>query len=213
MLKELFQLPNLVSLSRIALTPLVGYFLAQDSMQGTIICCVLLVIAAITDGLDGYLARKMNKISQLGIALDPIADKIFAGVLVLLLIFYRDFPLWLAGVIIGRDLLILLAGSLLLRGRKIVVPSNITGKYAFGMIAFLLASYVVRFEFGIWLTTWLTLIFIVASLVNYTRVFIRVKNNKPAPVLRDKPVYKIIRFGLSLIALAVFFYRFYIDLF
>ena len=64
-----------------------------------------------TDLIDGWIARNFNQASRFGAFLDPVADKIFAGITVVLLIFYRDLPLWLAAVILGRDLIIMLAGA------------------------------------------------------------------------------------------------------
>ncbi len=202
-----FQIPNLVSLSRVALTPFVGYYLAQGDSRSTLICAGLLLLAGVTDGLDGYLARKLNQVSTLGIVLDPIADKIFAGILVILLILYRDFPIWLAAAIIGRDLLILVAGSILLRGRKVVIPSNITGKYAFGVMAFLLGSYVIRFQFGIEFTTWVTVALLILSTLTYARVFWHVRRGQAPPVFKDKTVYRLLRIGASSLALGLFLYR------
>ena len=209
-MKELLQIPNLVSLSRIFLTPLVGYFLAQDGGNATLVCIILLIIAGITDGLDGWLARKLNKITPLGVALDPIADKIFAGILVILLVLFRDMPVWLAAVILGRDLLILLAGMIILRDRKITVPSNLTGKYAFTAIVVLLASYVLRFEFGLRVYTPLALLFILLSLINYARVFLYVRRGQPAPVFRDNRYYRTARIGLVLAFTVVTLYKLYL---
>lgn len=206
------QFPNLLSLSRVAMTPFVGYFLAQGDDRSTMICAGFLLLAAITDGLDGYLARRLGQVSKLGIVLDPIADKIFAGVLIVLLIAYREFPVWLAAAIIGRDLLILLAGSLLLKGRKVVVPSNITGKYTFTAIAVLIGSYVIRFPFGIWLMTVLTLLLLILSTIIYARVFIRVRRGRSTPVFSDKPIYKILRTAATLVVSAIFLYRMWLDL-
>jgi len=206
------QYPNLLSLSRVAMTPFVGYFLAQGDDRSTMICAGFLLLAAITDGLDGYLARRLGQVSKLGIVLDPIADKIFAGVLIVLLIAYREFPVWLAAAIIGRDLLILLAGSLLLKGRKVVVPSNITGKYTFTAIAVLIGSYVIRFPFGIWLMTVLTLLLLILSTIIYARVFIRVRRGRSTPVFSDKPIYKILRTAATLVVSAIFLYRMWLDL-
>ncbi|UCG61190.1 MAG: CDP-alcohol phosphatidyltransferase family protein [Candidatus Zixiibacteriota bacterium] len=200
-------MPNLVSLFRVVLIPFLGYFLAQGDSRSTLICAGLYVLAGISDGLDGYLARKMGQVSQFGIALDPIADKVLAGALVILLIFYRDFPVWLAAAILGRDLLILIAGLLLLKGKKVVVPSNITGKYAFGVMAFLLGSYIIRFEFGIVLTTWVAVILLILSTIVYARVFVLVRKGRPAPVSADKPVYKFLRVGGSVLLLVLFFYK------
>ena len=201
------QIPNLVSLSRVALTPFVGYYLAQGDSRSTLICAILLIVAGITDGLDGYLARRMGQVSRLGIALDPIADKVFAGVLVILLILYREFPIWLAAAIIGRDLLIMVAGLVLLRGRKVDLPSNITGKYAFGVMAFLLGSYVIRFQFGIWMTTLATVILLVLSTIIYARVFVLIKSGQTAPAPKDRPVYKVLRIGGTLVLLVIYLYK------
>lgn len=211
-LRTLFQIPNLVSLSRVFLTPVIGYYLALGDDRSTVICVVLLALAGISDGLDGYLARRRHQVTRLGISLDPIADKIFAGILVILLILYRDFPLWLAALIIGRDLLILAAGLVLLEGRKIVLPSNLTGKNAFGVIVILLVSYVIRFPFGILLTTYLSAGLIVLSTINYARVFIRTKRGEAVAPFKDKTVYKALRIGGWIVFSAVYLYELFVML-
>jgi CDP-diacylglycerol--glycerol-3-phosphate 3-phosphatidyltransferase len=134
--RDFFLLPNLLSLSRILLTPLVGYFLSRPDTASVYFCVVVLVVAVATDALDGWTARKMRLQSQLGLYLDPVADKLFAAVIIVLLVIYRDFPIWLIAVVIGRDLLILLAGLIVLRKRGLTLPSNITGQYAFFSIVF-----------------------------------------------------------------------------
>ncbi len=208
-IREIRQLPNLLSISRVLLTPLVGYYLSKNTLHATHIAALLLILAGITDGLDGFLARRLKQTSELGRILDPLADKIMAGVLVILLILYRDFPIWLAGIIIGRDGLILLAGLLLLGGRKVVVPSNLTGKYAFTAIAFLIGSYVYRFPFGITLTTWATVILVVVSTLLYARVFWSVRQGKAPPRFHDTKVLKILRGGGLVLFLLIFFYKFF----
>ena len=173
---------------------------------------ILMVVAGITDGLDGYLARRWKQTGRLGTALDPIADKLFAALLVICLIIHRDFPIWLASVIVGRDLLIMGLGMLLLGGRNISLPSNLTGKYAFTAIVALLSSYVIRFEFGIMLTTWTTLILIAASLYGYGKVFVLVKRGKPAPEFADKKSLMTIRIAATTVYTIIFFYKLYVDL-
>ncbi len=206
---SIFQIPNLVSLSRIFLTPFVGYFLWKGDLQSTHICALLLILAALTDALDGYLARKLNQTSELGKTLDPLADKIMAVILVILLILFREFPIWLALIIIGRDLLIMLAGLILLKGEKIVIPSNLTGKYAFVAIAFLIGSYVYSFPFGIWFTTIITLIYITLSMYFYTRLFLSVRKGLSPPVFKDKKIYVILRWIWVNSFLFIYFYKFY----
>lgn len=193
MLKQLLEIPNLISLSRIFLVPFIGYYLAQNDNESTLVAFILILVAAFTDGLDGYLARKMNKISRLGVALDPVADKIFAGLLVVLLIYYRDFPIWLAAVVMGRDLLILIAGGLALKGRDISVPSNLTGKYAFATLAALLCCYIIRFELGITVLTYLTVGLLTLSIINYSLVYFRILYDLPPKQFQDRPIYRILR--------------------
>ncbi len=205
--RELLHIPNLLSLSRVALTPLIGYFLWKGDDRSTIICLILLVIAGITDGLDGYFARRLGEISDLGKMLDPTADKLMAAVLVVLLILYRGFPVWLAVVVVGRDLLILLAAMLLLRGEKVVIGSNLTGKYTFSAIAVLLASYVIRFDIGIQTATWIVVVLIAFSLVLYARVFARVRRGEPAPVFHDRTAYRILRTAATTAYAAFFIYN------
>jgi CDP-diacylglycerol--glycerol-3-phosphate 3-phosphatidyltransferase len=209
---EILKIPNLLSLSRIVLAPIICYFLSRDDTTGIIVSLLLIVVAGVTDGLDGYLARRWKQTGRLGTALDPIADKLFAALLVLCLIIHRDFPIWLASVIVGRDLLIVGLGLLLVRGRNISLPSNLTGKYAFSAIVALLASYLIRFEFGILMTTWTTIILITASLYGYGKVFVLIKRGKPAPEFADNKYLIASRTAATTIYTIIFFYKLYVDL-
>ncbi len=209
--RELLQLPNLLSLSRIPLAAAAGYFLWRDDGVSTLIATILLVVAGITDGLDGYAARRRGEISDLGIALDPVADKIFAVILVFCLILFRDFPIWLASVVVGRDLLILIGGLLLIDSKKVSLPSNLTGKYAFAWLTVLLASYVTRFEYGITILTPIVVILLIASTAGYLRVFYFVRKSMPPPVFVDRAWTRAMRLSFVGILSAVYLYRFYLD--
>lgn len=212
MLKEITQIPNLISLFRVFISPIIGYYLFLNDPQSTLIAVILMFIAGISDALDGYLARKLNLVSDFGVAFDPICDKIFAIIMVVFLILYREFPVWLAIIIVGRDLLILLAGWILLKNREIIVPSNLTGKYTFVSIALLLGSTTIKFPFGIESTTYLTIIFTIVSLIVYYRVFQKVKKGEPAPVFKDSKTWMFLRISLSLIYFAYFAYRLWLYL-
>ncbi len=213
MLKEIRQIPNLISLFRVLITPVIGYYLYLDNPQATLVAVILMFIAGISDALDGYAARKMNLVSDFGVAFDPVCDKVFALIMLGFLILFREFPLWLAALILGRDLLILFAGWTLLKGHKIVVPSNLTGKYTFAAIALLLGSSTIRFQFGIETTTYLTIIFTILSLLVYYRVFLKVKKGQPAPSFQDSKTYMLIRTGLVVLYVAYFAYKLSIFLF
>lgn len=81
----------------------------------------MFALAAFSDGLDGFLARRLNRRTRLGAILDPLADKVFLNTAIVLLSLgirglYR-FPHWFAVMVLGRDLLILL-GALLIKRQK-----------------------------------------------------------------------------------------------
>jgi CDP-diacylglycerol--glycerol-3-phosphate 3-phosphatidyltransferase len=206
---ELFKISNLMSLFRILVIPLLWFFLAEPDRGSAIIALTIIILAAISDGLDGILARMRKEVSQLGMILDPFCDKVFAGALVVLLIIYRDFPVWLAVLILGRDLLILIAAAFLLKGQKIIVPANLTGKYAFASIAILLSCSVVRFEFGIELMTYISTVLIVASVFNYWRVLKYVKRGEQPPEFIDKPLYRYLRLAFSTALLMLLLIKLY----
>jgi len=76
-------LPNILTLSRIAVIPFIVALVMMNNFTAQWIAFVLYVLAALTDFLDGYLARKMNIVSSLGRMLDPIADKLIVGALLI----------------------------------------------------------------------------------------------------------------------------------
>jgi len=115
--KRIFNLPNLLTLCRIAIIPLMVYFYLQDTGAaglkgdwGKIVAFVLFGIAAITDWIDGYLARASNQITRFGKILDPVADKALVFAAFILLIESRSISLvpgWSLIVILTRDFLVM----------------------------------------------------------------------------------------------------------
>ncbi|MEZ5358051.1 MAG: CDP-alcohol phosphatidyltransferase family protein [Candidatus Zixiibacteriota bacterium] len=196
MWSDITKIPNLISIGRLLLLIPTGYFIAQPGNEAKIYALCFLTIAALSDFLDGFLARKLKQQTQLGLLLDPLSDKILAGVLAILLILYRDFPLWLAAVIIGRDIVISLGGLIVKNKIHKVPASTLSGKYCFAAIAILLISYLIEFPFGIWFFTFWTLFYSAASLIVYSRILYRISADKPIPVFRDRPLYKAGRLAL-----------------
>jgi phosphatidylglycerophosphate synthase len=144
-------------------------------------------------------------------ALDPICDKIFAAVLVIVLILYRDMPVWIAAAILGRDVFIFAGGIILRNKRDVIVPSNYTGKYAFAAVALLLGSYIIRFDYGIVLMTWVSMVLIVASAIMYFRIYLIVWGGDDPPPRMDNTWLRVVRFVLAAAILAFYFFRLYVD--
>jgi CDP-diacylglycerol--glycerol-3-phosphate 3-phosphatidyltransferase len=199
---EILRLPNLLSLSRVVLVLPIAYYLWRGDDSSSLVAMGLMIVAGITDGLDGIVARKMKSAGSLGVTLDPVCDKLFAGGLVILLAIYRDLPLWLASLILGRDLLILAAGWFLMRGRRLVLPSNLTGKYAFAATIVLLASYVLRLSACIWLIAPIVVVLLIASTVNYARVFASLRRGKTPPVFVDRRILRVVRITAAVAIIA-----------
>jgi len=101
-------IPNILTLSRIVMIPVFVIIFYLPVSWHYLAACVIFVLAAITDGLDGYYARKLGQTSALGAFLDPVADKLMIAVVLVLLV--EDQPsIWLAlpaAVIIGREITI-----------------------------------------------------------------------------------------------------------
>jgi CDP-diacylglycerol---glycerol-3-phosphate 3-phosphatidyltransferase len=107
-------LPNSITMSRIVMIPLLLWILSPHfPLQGPdgeqeILASILFILASITDGLDGYLARKRGQITTMGMLLDPLADKIMVTAALVALVAYNPVvvKVWIAVVIIGREFLI-----------------------------------------------------------------------------------------------------------
>ncbi|MEP2777500.1 MAG: CDP-diacylglycerol--glycerol-3-phosphate 3-phosphatidyltransferase [Luteolibacter sp.] len=99
-------LPNTITLSRLFLTAGFIAFVASNSTWGHLTALILFVIAAASDFLDGYLARKLNLVTPLGKLLDPLADKILVCSAFVLMTAKGICPVWITTLIIGREFLV-----------------------------------------------------------------------------------------------------------
>ena len=125
-------IPNALSILRIIMVVPFIYALGYEDKLGMIL--ILTTILA-SDYIDGYLARKWNVTSDLGRILDPLADKFVIVSVAVVLVIFRDFPLWLALAMIARDIGILLAGFYMIR-RDLPIPvSNNLGRITVGVFA------------------------------------------------------------------------------
>jgi cardiolipin synthase len=98
-------LPNLVTLLRLLLVPVVVVLLAEQRHGWAFLAYA---VGALSDGIDGWLARRLQAQSQVGVILDPVADKTFVVSVVFVLAWGGLLPLWVAIPLIARDVLILI---------------------------------------------------------------------------------------------------------
>lgn len=122
---KIWTLSNVLSLSRILLAVPMAILLWYGY---NVLAVITGAVSSITDMLDGWIARKYNQVSEYGKIFDPLADKIFVGVTVIILLIQGRFPLWLALMVLGRDLLIALGGIIAAKRMKKVIPSDMIGK-------------------------------------------------------------------------------------
>jgi cardiolipin synthase (CMP-forming) len=136
-------IPNLICLARIVLIwPLLQAMLAGDQIRIVVLFC----IAAVSDGLDGYLAKRFNWTSELGRFLDPAADKLLLVSVFITAAWLDIAPWWVAAVAVARDLVI--AGGALfyrmwfgpVRGRPTIISKINTGMQIIYLLAVIMAS-------------------------------------------------------------------------
>lgn len=96
--------PNLLTMARIFLVPVFLFALLTRLKIGGMAAAAIFVVAAITDGVDGYLARRNNQITTLGKFLDPLADKLLVSAALIAMVEMRLISTWVALVIIGREM-------------------------------------------------------------------------------------------------------------
>ena len=97
-------LPNTLTLLRILAVPVVVVALLSEVNDGDVIAAVVFALAAATDGLDGYIARRRNQITNFGKLMDPLADKLLVVAALICLVDLNRLAAWIAMVIIAREL-------------------------------------------------------------------------------------------------------------
>jgi CDP-diacylglycerol--glycerol-3-phosphate 3-phosphatidyltransferase len=139
-------LPNLLTLSRILVVPLIIVLLYSNNRWLNLLTALLVVGAAITDGLDGYMARKYNFESNLGRLLDPLADKILLLSTMVMLVYLHRAPAWIVCLILCRETAVTgLRAIAADRGKVIAASTMAKYKTTFQMIA--VVALVIHYHF------------------------------------------------------------------
>ncbi len=165
--ENIVTVPNLLSFARLVFLPFIVYFLSKDTRSGDLYALLFMVLSGLTDFFDGRIARHFHQKSNLGRLIDPLIDKISVATVVIVLAMHKDLPYWYVGVVIGRDLLLLLAGLFVISKQKLVVESNWLGKWTALVLVFVILTFTLDVPVIKWVLFYFTLILIPATLVDY----------------------------------------------
>lgn len=121
-------IPNVISAARIAAIPLFCWLTARPDTRLAGIALFAIVVG--TDWLDGYVARRLAQVSELGRILDPVADRLAIAAGILTFAIVGIFPFWAALLVLVRDVAVLLGGATLLWSRNLRVDVRGIGKVA-----------------------------------------------------------------------------------
>ena len=127
-LDRIATVPNLLSLFRILLIPVFVLLLLRRGTEAAGL--ILLGVVVSTDWIDGYIARHTGQVSNVGKLLDPIADRLAIAAGLIALVVRDAFPLWAALLVIVRDLVVMVAGGLVLLATRVRIDVRWIGKIA-----------------------------------------------------------------------------------
>ena len=120
-------LPNALTVVRILLVPVLVVALTVETEGGTAIAAAVFVVAALTDGLDGYIARSRKSVTTFGKVMDPVADKLLIAAALISLVSLDRLAPWVAMVIIAREFAV--SGLRIAAGQQgVVIPASLLGK-------------------------------------------------------------------------------------
>src|ERR687886_819463 len=120
-------LPNALTLARILLVPVLVVALTVETPGGDAIAAGVFALAALTDGLDGYIARSRHSITNFGKVMDPVADKLMIAAALIALVSLDRVHAWVAMVIIAREFAV--SGLRIAAGQQgVVIPASPLGK-------------------------------------------------------------------------------------
>ena len=121
----IFNIPNVLTITRIAITPLIIYLTLQNQL---IIVCILIFFSSFTDWLDGYIARRFNQFTRLGELLDPISDRIYILALLFIVYYLEALHILLIVLIILRELIMTIVIAFLKTKGITGLPVHYLGK-------------------------------------------------------------------------------------
>lgn len=168
----MLNLANKITIVRILLIPVFMVFLLSRIAYGAWLAAIVFAIAALSDGLDGYIARTQNQVTIFGQFLDPLADKLLVSAALITLVDLERLSAWVAMVIIAREFAV--SGlRLVATAKNIIITASFMGKVKTffqiaAIIAIILNLQIFLFSFSIaWILLSLAILFTVISGIDY----------------------------------------------
>lgn len=123
--------PNALTILRLFMVPAFAVLFFSSIKYNHIYALIIFLFAGFTDWLDGYLARKYDVVTVVGIVIDPLADKLMLLTALICLTYFGSMPIWVLVIVLVNETILILVGlSMYFRKKKSVIPANKFGKMA-----------------------------------------------------------------------------------
>ena len=190
---EFTNAPNLVTMGRVMLVPIVLLFIDNFSPLRSFVAGVLYLFASLGDALDGYLARSRNQVSVLGKFLDPLADKLMVTAVLVFMVGFGRVAAWVVVVLVARDLAITGLRSIA-SAQGLVIAASEGGKVKTALQLVAITLLLIHFRYPVlglgisidyhqvgYALLYLSMAMSIISAAGYVRAFLKVLGNEPAP--------------------------------
>jgi len=167
----MWNLPNTLTLMRIVMVPLLVVVLLTEFPDKEFWGLGIFLLAASTDLVDGIIARRTNRITRIGVLLDPIADKLLMSAAFISLVELGLAPAWIVTCIVGREFAVTALRMIALE-RRVAIAANAWGKAKTGAQVTAVAILILGHQLGKWivlgtLALWIALVLTIASMLIY----------------------------------------------
>ena len=164
-------LPNVLTLLRILLVPVLVVALTEEVQNGSTIAAIVFVVASLSDGLDGYIARSRQSITTFGKVMDPIADKLLIVAALFSLVSLDRVDAWVAMVVVAREFAV--SGLRVAAGQQgVVIPASGLGKVKTIVQSAAVLALIAAPDAGAWWVQALVYLMVLATVVSGADYFL-----------------------------------------
>lgn len=163
--------PNVLTLLRILLVPVLVVALTEEVANGSTIAAIVFVVASLSDGLDGYIARSRQSITTFGKVMDPIADKLLIVAALFSLVSLDRVDAWVAMVVVAREFAV--SGLRVAASQQgVVIPASGLGKIKTIVQSAAVLALIAAPDSGVWWVQTLVYLMVLATVVSGADYFL-----------------------------------------